>query len=201
MVDKKNAPKADRLEAIGQAMQKQIPDAFLIGEHVYLRPMKAGDENLVARLENHPDPREELFYALPSTALQQAERLLKLHEDPAAFTLVICRRENREGIGQVSLVRIDWVGRMATYYIGIADKTHWGRGYGSEATRLMVDYAFDTLNLNRIQLHVSSENKRAIKVYEKIGFKQEGTLREAMYHKGRYVDFDVMGILRSDWEK
>jgi RimJ/RimL family protein N-acetyltransferase len=89
---------------------------------------------------------------------------------------------------------------MAIFYIGIADKTNWSKGYGSEATELMVHYAFSTLNLNRIQLHVAKENKPAVKVYQKAGFKIEGTLREAMYHKGQYCDFYVMGILRSDVE-
>ena len=65
----------------------------------------------------------------------------------------------------------------------------------------MVDYAFATLNLNRIQLHVSTENERAIDVYEKIGFKIEGKLREVMFFENHYVDFYVMGILKSDWQK
>jgi RimJ/RimL family protein N-acetyltransferase len=65
----------------------------------------------------------------------------------------------------------------------------------------MVDYAFMTLNLNRIQLHVCAENTPAIKIYERVGFQKEGVLRQAMFRKGNYVDFWVMGILRSDWLK
>ena len=201
MSDKKQIPTTDRLEAINQAMQRQIPAAFLQDEHVFLRAIREGDEILAARLENHPDPRSELFYALPSTQPEQADRLRSISKDPNTITLIICRTENGEAIGQVSFVRIDWVGRMATYYIGIADQVNWGKGFGREATILMLDYAFNTLNLNRIQLHVSTENQRAVKLYKKLGFQEEGTLRQAMYHQGRYVDFYVMGILRSDWEK
>jgi len=90
---------------------------------------------------------------------------------------------------------------MATFYIAIAEKENWNKGFGKETTQLMVDYAFDTLNFNRIQLHVSKENTRAIDVYEKIGFVNEGTLREAMYFDNRYIDFYVMGILKKDWKK
>jgi diamine N-acetyltransferase len=64
----------------------------------------------------------------------------------------------------------------------------------------MVDYAFKTLNLNRIQLHVYVGNARAVEVYKNVGFKVEGTLREAMYHNGAFCDFYVMGLLRSDLE-
>ncbi|OQX94766.1 hypothetical protein B6I21_08925 [candidate division KSB1 bacterium 4572_119] len=63
-----------------------------------------------------------------------------------------------------------------------------------------INYAFQTLNLNRIQLHVNAKNTAAIRIYKKIGFQQEGILRQAMYKNEEYFDFLVMGILRSDWE-
>ena len=90
---------------------------------------------------------------------------------------------------------------MAVFYIAIAEKENWSKGFGKEATRLMVDYAFKTLNFNRIQLHVSVENERAVNAYKNAGFVIEGTLRQAMYHKSKYVDFYVMGILKEDWQK
>ncbi len=65
----------------------------------------------------------------------------------------------------------------------------------------MVEYGFEILNLNRIQLHVAVENQNAIRAYEKCGFKIEGTLREAMYHHNRYCDFHLMAILRSEFYK
>jgi RimJ/RimL family protein N-acetyltransferase len=90
---------------------------------------------------------------------------------------------------------------MAIFYIGIADKENWSKGYGTETLGLILDYAFNTLNLNRIQLVVAVENIAAVKVYQKAGFIIEGTLREAMFHQGKYCDFYIMGILLSDWRK
>ncbi len=182
-------------------MSNRISDAFLTGEKVYFRAFKEGDEQMLAQLENHPDPRSTLFYALPTTIEQQLEKTQKLIDDPNVILFTICKTEDNEPVGQTAFHRIDWIGRMAIFYIGIAEKENWSKGYGSEATRMMVDYGFNTVNLNRIQLHVAAENKGAVKVYERTGFKIEGTLREAMYHDGRYCDFYLMGLIRREWEK
>ncbi|MBP7462493.1 MAG: GNAT family N-acetyltransferase [Candidatus Delongbacteria bacterium] len=174
---------------------------FLIGEKIYLRAPEPGDENVAAAGENHPQPRETLYYALPSSLEQQRAKIKTWQEDMHTVIFTLCTIEPDQPVGLTALVRIDWIGRMATFYISIGDAANWSKGYGSEATRLMVDYAFDILNLNRVQLHVSTENPRAVSVYEKIGFVVEGTLRQAMYHHDRYVDFYLMGILRQDWLK
>lgn len=178
---------------------KTVKEAFITGEKVYLRAFCEGDESMMARIENHPDTRETLFYALPTSLRQQLEKIKKHIDDPNTIVLTICCKESHLAVGQTAFFRIDWVGRMATFYIGIADKENWAKGYGSETTALMLDYAFRTLNLNRVQLHVALENKRAVKVYQRNGFQIEGTLREAMYHRGHYSDFYVMGILKADW--
>jgi RimJ/RimL family protein N-acetyltransferase len=73
------------------------------------------------------------------------------------------------------------------------------RGIGSEATRLVVDHAFGSTGINRIGLEVYAFNPRARHVYEKAGFVSEGTRRAALKFDGRYVDAEVMSILRSDW--
>jgi RimJ/RimL family protein N-acetyltransferase len=88
-----------------------------------------------------------------------------------------------------------------TLYIAIYNPEFWSKGYGKEATKLVLKYSFDILNLNRIQLHVANNNKNGIKAYEKAGFVTEGILREAMYHNNKYVDFYVMSILRTDFYK
>lgn len=175
--------------------------AFLQGEKIFLRAFEDGDEKMIARIENHPDSRQTLFYAFPTSVIQQKEKVEKFVNDPNTVIFTICENNSGQAIGQTALFRIDWVGRMAVFYIGIADKENRSRGYGSEATRLILGYAFQTLNLNRIQLHVAVENTGAVKVYEKSGFINEGTLREAMYHDGFYSDFYVMGILKNDWLK
>lgn len=174
---------------------------FIIGEKIYLRSPEPGDENILAISENHPDPRETLFYSLPTSPEEQKSRIKSHMEDHKTIFMIICDKENNQAIGCTAFFRIDWVGRMAVYYIAIAEKENWSKGFGKEVTKLMVEYAFETLNLNRIQLHVSVENERAVNAYKKAGYQIEGTLRQAMFHQGRYVDFYVMGILKEDWLK
>ncbi len=176
-------------------------DMFLSAEKIYLRPYQSGDAQMIARIENHPDPRQTLFYALPTTVEQQQEKLTRFLNDPNTIILIICRNSDDRAIGETAFFRIDWISRATVFYIAIAEAENWSKGYGSEATRLMVHYAFETLNLNRIQLHVAVENEAAVKSYHRAGFEIEGTLRQAMFHQGVFSDFYVMGILRQDWLK
>jgi RimJ/RimL family protein N-acetyltransferase len=81
----------------------------------------------------------------------------------------------------------------------LGEPEEWGKGYGSEATRLVLRYAFETLNLNRVWLHVYEYNERGLRAYEKAGFRREGRLRQEMFRDGRYWDTIVMGILRDEW--
>ena len=174
-------------------------NVFLSGDRVFLRAFEPNDEEVIARIENHPDSRSTLFYALPSNLLEQRDKSEKQLKDPNSVVFTICLTESGQSIGQTALFRIDWVGRMAVFYIGIAHKTNWYKGYGSEVLAIMLTYTFATLNLNRLQLHVATENVAAIKLYKKLGFIIEGTLREAMYRNGKYADFNVMGILKREW--
>ena len=178
-----------------------MKNPFLIGKKVYLRSPEPGDEVIISTSENHPDPRSFLYFALPTSYESQYNAIKQKAHDPGTIFYTIATIEPDEPIGCASFVRIDWIGRMATFYIAISEKENWSKGYGKEATRLMVDYAFQTLNMNRIQLHVSVENPRAIRVYEKVGFVKEGTLRQAMYYDNHYIDFVLMAIIKEDWEK
>jgi RimJ/RimL family protein N-acetyltransferase len=83
--------------------------------------------------------------------------------------------------------------------IGIGDPDFWGKGYGSEAMRLILGYAFQELNLQRVSLDVFEYNPRAIHSYEKVGFKHEGRMRGALLREGRRWDMFFMGILREEW--
>lgn len=113
---------------------------------------------------------------------------------------IIRTREENKVIGFVDLCEYDWTARNAWVGIGIGDTEYRGKGYGTEAMMLVVDYAFRAMNLHRINLDVFGFNKRAIRSYEKCGFKYEGTQREAIYKEDQRWDMIEMGILRDDWE-
>ena len=100
----------------------------------------------------------------------------------------------------VSLEDILWAHGVAWLGIGIGDRDQWGKGYGRDAISLVLSYAFRELNLHRVQLSVFEYNERAIALYEKLGFRQEGVYREFMQREGRRYDMYLYGILRSEWE-
>jgi RimJ/RimL family protein N-acetyltransferase len=102
-------------------------------------------------------------------------------------------------VGHPRLQRIDWQDRNATLAIGIFDRRFWSHGYGSEAIRLLLGYAFDALDLHRVGLRVLEYNTRAIRAYEKCGFVREGIERETKYVDGRWYGDIMMSILASDF--
>ena len=100
-------------------------------------------------------------------------------------------------VGLVQLVAINRTCRHAELRIRL-DPEQLGRGYGSEATRLLCHHAFRDLNLNRVYLYVRAANVRAIRCYEKVGFQVEGRLRQHCFVDGAYDDFVVLGLLESE---
>ncbi len=175
------------------------PVKFYEGKKIYLRPIEEKDMDLFYFGRNNPEIRETLFLFFPMTYEQVRNEVQSLLTSKENISFTIVENETNIPIGQTSFVRIDYVSKMATFFLAIWDPQHWSKGYGTEATKLMVEYGFEILNLNRIQLHVAVENNNAIRAYEKCGFKIEGTLREAMYHHNRYCDFHLMAILRSEF--
>lgn len=107
--------------------------------------------------------------------------------------------ENNEIIGLVSLTNINRINQSAIFHIMIGDSNSRGKGAGYYATNEMLRHAFLDMNLNRVELTVLTSNKKAIKLYEKVGFKYEGTKREAIYKEGKFVDMDVMAVLKNEF--
>jgi RimJ/RimL family protein N-acetyltransferase len=98
------------------------------------------------------------------------------------------------------LFQFDAVAQSCALGITIGDKGYWGRGYGTDAIRLLLDYAFRLRNIRRIYLTVNSTNERAIGAYRRCGFVEEGRLRQHVWSAGQYIDLVNMGILRGEWE-
>lgn len=103
-------------------------------------------------------------------------------------------------IGFVALFGIEWNNQCGKMAIGIGDPKHRGKGYGTDALRLILRYGFCELNLHRIGLDVISYNGRAIRAYQKAGFQVEGTMREAVQRDGHKYDRILMSILRNEYQ-
>lgn len=109
---------------------------------------------------------------------------------------IILEYKTERPIGIISLINIDYKNRNGECIIDIGEKDYWGKGYATEAMRLLLDYGFLEMNLHRIYLKVFSFNKKAIKLYEKMGFQCEGKSRESLFRKGSWHDTVHMGILK-----
>ena len=120
---------------------------------------------------------------------------------PDALAMAVHERVTDRLVGTCAFSQLDGDNGSALYHITIGESDAWGRGYGTEATRLMLDHAFGTLALHRIALFVFEFNERAIRAYRRCGFVVEGRSRESIRRDGRWWDELAMSVLESDWRR
>jgi len=172
---------------------------FLPGERLYLRPLEKGDIDRCTRWINDPETRTSLAGYLPMNRAAE-EKFVEGPADPStAVYLAIVLNEGDRHVGNLGLQNIRWKDRAAEFGIMLGEADCLDRGYGSEATRLLLKYAFESLNLNRIQLGVWDFNHRAIRSYEKVGFVREGAQREYGFVDGRYADHITYSMLAREY--
>jgi RimJ/RimL family protein N-acetyltransferase len=102
-------------------------------------------------------------------------------------------------IGNCGLHDINPKDHKAIFGIVVGEKDYWSKAYGTEAARLMINYGFQQLNLHRISSSAFGFNERSIKFHKKVGFREEGRLRQAIFKNGEYHDLVLFGILREEW--
>jgi RimJ/RimL family protein N-acetyltransferase len=118
-------------------------------------------------------------------------------DDPAKAFFAI--EADGKYIGDIGLMGLDNPYGSAELGIGIGDREYWGKGYGREAVRLLLNYAFHYRGLRRVVLTTHARNPRAIRCYLACGFVEEGRSRKAVWVEGEYVDAVNMAILREEW--
>ncbi|HTS35711.1 MAG TPA: GNAT family protein [Candidatus Solibacter sp.] len=178
------------------------PTAFLRGSKTHLRPLERSDLNAtyLGWLNNREVTRYLEAGAFPET-MQDLEKYYQgITGSRSDVIFAIADAKSHRHIGNVKLGPINWVHRRAMFGIMIGEKEFWGQGIGEEVTRLVVDYGFFRLNLNRIYLGVVVEHESAIRCYQAVGFQTEGKFREEMFLEGTYKDRLWMGLLRSEYK-
>ena len=115
--------------------------------------------------------------------------------------LAVCLKENDLHIGNVYLTDIDYVNRSAISHVLIGNKAYWGNGYASEATNLLLKYAFDELGLHRISAQVLESNTGSLRMHKKCGYIEEGVLRDSVWKNGRFQNQVILSITDSDFSK
>jgi UDP-4-amino-4,6-dideoxy-N-acetyl-beta-L-altrosamine N-acetyltransferase len=177
-----------------------VQTPFFLGPRLYFRPLEREDAPRLAAFINHPDVRRNLLIHRPMNTVQEVAFIDTLTASQRDVLFAIVLRDGDRMIGTTGLHDLDFRSRRATFGMQLGEPSEWGKGYGSEATRMVLEYGFGTLNLNRVQLEVLEHNVAGIRAYEKAGFRREGVMRQHHYVDGAYVDTLVMGILRSEWK-
>lgn len=172
---------------------------FLEGKEVYLRPIEASDTDWYFSTLYDKETRRLTGTQKHYTREQIANYIEEKSQDRSSVLLVIATRSDDTPIGDIAIQDIDTMNRNANIRIAITDRIHQGKGYGTESLQLMLDYGFGILNLHRIELNVFSYNQHAMRVYEKVGFKQEGVQREALFYDHKYHDSILMSILEDEY--
>ena len=175
---------------------------LLTGKQLKLGPLREKDLDILARWYEDTDFLR--FYdfhpATPRTRIQ-LEEIYKSGGSDEFIPLAIRKNADDEMIGLTEIDGISYSNRFAWISIGLGASTERGRGYGFEALSLAIDFAFNEINLERLQLNVISYNTAGIKLYEKLGFKKEGIYREAVLRDGVRSDLYLYGLLRREWVK
>jgi len=176
---------------------------MLKGKSVLLRPVKRSDISYFLKWFNDPEVLQYLTLYLPMTEMSE-EKFIEELGTTRARSDVLFVIEAKEGastkpIGNCGLHQIDSKDQNANFGIIIGEKDYWSKSYGTEAAKLVINYGFQQLNLHRIYSTAVAFNERSIKFHKKIGFREEGRLRQAMFKNGQYHDLVLFGILREEW--
>jgi len=173
---------------------------FLEGKKVILRGLRREDMSAYRNWIENPKVTELMETGWRPLSDVDVDNLYRSSTESAdAVVFVIIDRETGQPVGACGLYVIQWICRRADFRIIIGEPSAWDKGLGSEAARLTVACGFDRLNLETIYLGVNTENKRAIRSYERAGFVAEGVRRKLIYRNGRYYDALMMSILREEY--
>ena len=172
----------------------------LEGEHVYLSPMNVEDSETYAKWLNNPEISKYLSIHSSLVSIY-SERDYIEEFSKQEFYMCIVKKENDKLIGNIALEHIDYKNGSAELGIFIGEESNLGRGYGSEAIKLLTNYGFKELRLHTIYLRVLDNNPRAVKSYQKCGFKECGRRHESAYRDGKYIDTIYMELINKGHDK
>lgn len=170
---------------------------YLIGDKIILRAIEERDLDLLRKLINDSEiQRETLGWNLPVSEYHQKQWFYNSISDNSSIRWAIST-QNGEALGIAMLSNIDWKNRSSNIGIKLI-QSEQGKGIGSESYKLIIDYAFGELQMNRIEAEVIEYNISSIKLHEKLGFFKEGVKRKSIFQKGKYHNTVILSLLANN---
>ena len=167
------------------------------GRKIGLRPVEEADAALIHRWMNHPEVWHYMDYERPVSLQDVREDIVRSRTDGHPFTIVVGDRP----IGRIGLNQFRRRDQICAFYLFIGEPMFWGQGFAQDSAMTLLRYGFDRWPLNLVELWAVADNDRAIAMYGRCGFVEEGRLRERSWKDGHWVDHVVMSVNRSEFEQ
>lgn len=174
---------------------------FLRGERVGLHPLAREDLALIRQWSNDPELRGLIGSVTPLGESDDEKFIEKVYNSEDRIWFSVWSLEEKKIVGEAGLLRMFPAWRTTDMTIIIGDRDARGKGYGLETARLLLNYAFGYLNFHRVAIGVVGFNTKALKFWERAGFKQEGIQRDGYYYNHHYHDFIMMSILEEEYRE
>ena len=171
------------------------------GEKTCLRSYRLDDIEKATKFLNDKELKKYLVNNIPfPISIWEEENWIKSQRGgvDGKYNFAIEDLENKNYIGGCGIQDVNWLTRVATVGIMIGDKGYWGKGYGTDAMKVLISFVFNDMNINKIRLSTFSFNERAIRSYKKCGFEIEGVLKYEIFKEGRYYDEIIMSIFNKN---
>jgi len=169
---------------------------MLLGKSARLRPFEWSDAEKYRTWVNDSEIINLVDRVRPVTAVEHRRWYERISEDSQIAIFAVDAMPDEKFVGCIWLYGIDPRHRHAELRILIGNREYWGSGVGTEAIRILIDFAFNKLNLHKVYAYVLASNQRALKTFRKVGFIREGVLKQERYVNGKFVDVVRFGCVR-----
>ncbi|WP_153722189.1 MULTISPECIES: GNAT family N-acetyltransferase [Sporosarcina] len=181
---------------------KKHVQSFLTGKKVTLRKITKEDYESYSNVEDIMESRLLMNDGIPfpPTEADHEKFLGEISSEKDDYMFAVELKDEKVFIGTIAVYLVNW--NNGTCHVGISIGPDFqGKSYGTDAMKVLLNFIFNYMNVNKVKLQVFGFNQRAIGSYEKCGFQLEGTFREELFRFGKYHDILVMGLLRKEWEE
>lgn len=180
--------------------EHQLEDiTFREGKKTVLRPLEEEDIDRLQKWINDPDVSRYLFAHKPMSRQEEEQWYHSLKDRDSDIVFGIDTLDERHFIGTMGIHEIRWKDRVAKTGALIGEKDYWGKGYGTDAKMVLLNYVFNTLNLRKISTTVLAFNERSLRYMKKTGHREIGRRKEEYFVEGAYRDEIYMEVFKEDW--